>query len=324
MIVEYVKGLAREAARGWPRFWFAPSTGYSLAVVRIATGLMLAYIHAVWWLRAGEFFGPDAMIDLAANRRIHELDYTFSYLRATDSLAVLWVHQLVAVLAALSLAAGLLTRLTAPLVWFMTLNVCHRATGHLFGLDQTAMMLAFALAFAPCGAVWSVDALLRKRWLGSIRRGGWLDWLLPSAGPSSMNTFAARLIQLQLCAIYLFGGLGKVRGGPWWDGTAIWLAAASWEYQSNDLTWIGRFPSLAAVLAHVTIFWETFYCVAVWPLRSRPIVLAVAVAVHAGIGIFLGMITFAAIMIAANVAFVPPEFTRRILSGGRRSPSPAA
>src|SRR5690606_1009347 len=105
------------------------------------------------------------------------------------------------------------------------------------------------------------------------------------------------------------------------DGTAMWFAAANYEYQSLNLTWLGRFPVVFSALTHLTVFWEVFYCALVWPKLTRPVVLAIAVAVHGGIALFLGMVTFGTIMIVANMAFVSPdwiaEFTR--ISYWRRS-----
>jgi len=130
---------------------------------------------------------------------------------------------------------------------------------------------------------------------------------------STSNTIATRFMQIHLCIIYLFGGLGKMRGETWWDGSAVWLSAVSYEYQSLDLTWIGKFPLLMALAAHVTLFWETFYVCLVWPKVTRYWVLAIAVGVHAGIGLFLGMITFGWMMIVANAVFIEPETMQRWL-----------
>ena len=66
-------------------------------------------------------------------------------------------------------------------------------------------------------------------------------------------------------------------------------------------------------LTHLTVFWETFYCVLVWPRLTRPIVLSIAAGVHLGIGLFLGMWTFGLAMLIANASFVSPWVVRRIL-----------
>ncbi len=297
----------------WNRFWFLPRTATTLAIIRIATGAMIAYMHIVWCLKLADFMGPKALIDGELIQRLHRGDYTWSYLWNIDSMPLLWSHQALAILAGIGMSLGILTRFTTPLAWFLTLMVCHRMTGFLFGLDQVVMMLAMYLMIAPAGSVWSVDAWWTQR-CGEKKKGSrFVGWLFPADASSSMVTVATRLIQIHLCIVYLFGGIAKLRGEMWWDGTAMWFSAVAYEYQSLDLTWIGRFPVLVAIVTHITVFWETFYFAFVWQRWSRPFVLAIAVAVHAGIGLFLGMVTFGGMMIVANIAFVEPEWIERLL-----------
>lgn len=309
-----VLGWFREAADRWDRFWFTPQQPHTLALVRIATGAMLLYTHLVLASDLLSFVGPEAWIDNATARSLHDgsfgaADAGWSYLWSIESPALLWAHQLVAILVTACLMLGLATRVTAPLAWFLQLMFMHRLTGALFGLDQITTMLAMYLMLAPCGAVFSLDAKLRCRLIA--RHGGRLPerwkWWLPGDEPSVAAGIATRLAQLHLCVIYLFGGLWKARGEMWWDGTALWFAAANYEYQSLDLTWLANYPILFAAATHVTIFWEVFYCALVWPRLTRPLVLAAAVMVHGGIALFLGMITFGTMMIVANGVFVRPE-----------------
>jgi hypothetical protein len=73
------------------------------------------------------------------------------------------------------------------------------------------------------------------------------------------------------------------------------------------------------------MLWETFYCALVWPRLTRPVCLALAVLVHGGIALFLGMITFGLAMIIGNLAFVSPQTTDFGQAGqGRGRASPAA
>src|SRR5436190_22735732 len=152
------------------------------------------------------------------------------------------------------------------------------------------------------GGTWSVD-----RWLAR-RRG--LD---TPERPTIGTNIAVRLLQIHMCVIYLFGGIAKMRGETWWDGSALWYAFASLEYQSIDMTWMVHYRWLLALLSHVTIFWETFYCFLVWPKLTRPICLAMAVMVHLGIAMCLGMKTFGMVMIIGNLAFVYPETVRDVV-----------
>jgi hypothetical protein len=121
-------------------------------------------------------------------------------------------------------------------------------------------------------------------------------------------------MQVHLCIIYLFSGLGKAMGETWWDGSAMWLAVANYEYQSIDLTRLARWPELLSLLAHVTVAWELSYPALVWPRLTRPLVVAMSVPIHLGIALFLGMMTFGLAMIIANLAFVSPWVVRGALN----------
>jgi hypothetical protein len=178
------------------------------------------------------------------------------------------------------------------------------------------------LAVGPSGDAYSLDRLLRKRRTGAP---------VPVRHSWTAN-LTIRLIQLHMCVIYLFAAISKLTGPAWWDGTALWMAFGNLEYQSLNMTWIADYPylinvlthvtilwELSYVLTHVTILWELSYAALVWPRLTRPIALALAVPLHLGIGVCLGMMTFGLIMLVGNLAFVPPEVIRSLLS--RRQPA---
>jgi len=311
----------------WDRFWFTPRRTETLAVLRIGTGLMLLYSHLVLATDLFSFLGTEAWINNDTAAALH--DGTFgpptaatSYLWHIDSPLLLGLHHAVTIVVTLCMTVGFLTRLSVPIAFLLQLMLIHRLMGALFGLDQIVTYCAMYLAVTPCGAVWSVDAWYRKRRWGQNAAIGsrWLNWLLPADRLSVAATVGTRLLQLHLCVIYLFGGLAKARGQLWWDGTALWFAVANLEYQSWDVTFLAAYPKLFTALTHLTLFWEIFYCALVWPHRTRPIVLALAVAVHGGIAVFMGMITFGTMMIIANAVFIPPESIRRCLGWQPLSP----
>jgi hypothetical protein len=184
-----------------------------------------------------------------------------------------------------------------------TVSYANRMSLAQFGLDDTIAMLALYLMVGPSGAAYSVDSWLKRR----------RDPTKSAVEPRIGANVAIRLLQVHMCAIYLFSGLGKLKGDQWWNGNAILMVAANQEYQSFDLTWLIRYPWIASLLTQVTVLWETFYCALVWPRLTRPITLAVAVCVHLGIGAFFGMWTFGLAMIIANMAFVSPWVVRRVL-----------
>jgi uncharacterized membrane protein YphA (DoxX/SURF4 family) len=295
----------------WNRFWFRPQLPHTLAVLRIVTGLMLLYSHLVLASDLSSFVGDTAWINNETARQLHDGAFGFSdwgrsYLWYLDNPLLLWVHHALTIVVTACFAAGLLTRVTAPAAWFLQLMYVHRLTGHLFGLDQIVTYSTMYLMLAPCGSLFSVDAWLREKLMPTLGSRRWFGWLFPTLAPSVMANIATRLFQIHLCTIYFFGGVAKARGVTWWDGTAMWYSAGNYEYQSLDLTWIADYPRLASALTHATLLWELSYAALVWPRLTRPLVIGLAIAMHAGIAMFLGMITFGLMMIAANMIFVPP------------------
>ena len=300
-----IQDWIRSVFAGWNRFWFEPSDPHTLAIIRILGGGMIFYTHLVWSIDLLAFLGPESWIPREVSMRLQEGTYTWSHLWYIESPALLWAQHLLALLIFAMLTLGIFSRVSSVLACLLTISYCHRLEGALFGLDQVNAMLAMYLMIGPCGAVYSVD-----RWLAKRRAGQGSE---PPGKTVSCN-IAIRLIQLHMCIIYLFGGISKMRGDMWWDGTAVWYAVSNLEYQSFDMTWMVRHPWLLASLSHITVFWEAFYCALVWPRQTRPVALFLAVSVHGGIALFLGMITFGLAMIFGNLAFVSPQTVDHLVS----------
>lgn len=313
----------------WDRFWFAPRLPHTLCILRIIAGSMLLYSHLVLATDLTSFLGETAWINNETALKLHDgsffdADAARSYLWHIDSAGLLWAHHALTILVTAMFAAGLLTRITVPLAFFFQLMYLHRLTGHLFGLDQIVTYSTMYLMLSPCGSCLSVDAVLRKKLASKLSDKRWFRILFPDDSPSVGANVATRLLQLHLCVIYLFGGLSKARGQTWWDGTAVWYSVGNYEYQSMNMTWMAHYPWLFSAMTHATLFWEVFYCALVWPRLTRPIVLAVAVAVHGGIALFLGMITFGLMMIGANMIFVSPDWIAAKLGRRQSEETPEA
>jgi hypothetical protein len=242
--------------------------------------------------------------------------YAWSYFYYLDSPAALWTAHVAALVAFALLTLGLWTRLVSILSLLAAVSYANRAPGALFGLDQINLLLAMYLAIGPSGAAYSLDRLLARRRAGRLERGA--DRAV-QGGPAQYvgANIAIRLIQLHMCVIYFFAAIGKLQGPAWHDGTALWLAFANLEYQSLDMTWTAHWPLLVNVLTHVTLYWELSFAALVWPRLTRPLVLALAVPLHVGIAVCLGMPTFGLVMLIGCLAFVPPRVVRGVLRLGR-------
>ena len=290
--------------RNWEAFWLTGRLPHTLALIRILGGAMLFYTHLIWALNSSDFLGPQAWITRDVSLAMHADGYAFSPFWYFDSPLLLWPAHAVTLAAMAMLTVGYRTRPAAVVSWLACVWYCHRLEGSLFGLDQVNAMLTFSLMIGRSGGAYSIDRLLAVRRAAASGRP-------PAPFCLCVGTnLAIRLIQIHLCVIYLFGGLSKAQGLMWWDGSAMWFAAASLEYQSANLTWLIRHRALTCLLTHATLLWELSYAALVWPRATRPVVLLFALLAHGGIVLFLGMITFGLAMIFANLAFVPETLVK--------------
>ena len=309
-----ILGYFRDLWEGWNRFWFQAADPATLSLIRVLAGGMLLYTHVIWSFDLAGFIGADGYTPVDFLRQQFHTppptpeDPTPAAAWSTWSIFfwisapwLLWTVHVLALIVFFCLFVGLFSRTAAVLGYLLAVSYVNRVTpGAFFGLDKTNCMLAMYLLLGPCGARYSLDQLWR------IRKGTATD-----PEPSTSANLAIRLMQVHLCVMYLFSGLAKMEGTTWQMGTAVWWSAASYEYQSIDLTWLAGWPTLVGLLTHATVYWEAYYCCLVWNRYTRPLVLWMAVAVHGGIALFLGMITFGLAMIIANLSFLKPQTVRR-------------
>ena len=302
---EYLRDTLAAVRDAWNRFWFTPTDPATLALVRICTGLLLLRTHWVWVSNHETFFGPDAWLSPAGRAALIESpwsSWSWSHSLWFDSPALVWTLHVVALVAMAMLTLGLFTRASAVVSFLFAVSFANRAIGLTFGLDAINVMLAMYLMIGPAGAACSLDRLIRQR------RNK------PLVESSVSANLAIRLIQLHMCFIYASAALAKFMGETWWDGTAMWLAIANYEYQSIDVTLLAKWPLTLNFLTHATLYWELSYCVLVWLPRWRPWIILLAVPVHLGISTCMGMVEFGLAMLVGNAAFISPWLVRKLLS----------
>jgi hypothetical protein len=78
-VAGYLADLARSLAAGWDAFWFTPADPTPLGLLRVLTGAMLLYTHAVWGLALDDFFGPGAWLDAELVRALQADESAYSF-----------------------------------------------------------------------------------------------------------------------------------------------------------------------------------------------------------------------------------------------------
>jgi hypothetical protein len=309
-----VSGWAAEWVAAWDAFFFTPSDPLPLAVIRICTGVLLAWSSVVWLLDVDAFFGIDGWMAPHDVWRMNDQPWQWSLYFAAPSPTGIRVIAGITLAAAVLLTLGLATPLAAVVSLVGFISAANRAPLNVFGLDDTLGMLLVPLAIGPSGARLSLDRVL----VAPLSGAG-------EGGATARATVALRLIQIHLCVVYFFSGCGKLLGASWWEGTALWGAVANGQYRTLDLTGLAAHPFVVDALTLGTLFWEVSYPALVWPRLTRRLALGMAVAVHLGIGVAMGMMEFGLAMITANMAFVPARTWRSFAAmvtgrgGGPRS-----
>ena len=335
--MNHFKEWIKRWADAWNWFWFSPRDPTTLAVMRILVGLIVFYTHLVWTLELSTFLGHDGLLPSEYRRILFGNAFGWSHLDWFPASALMVVH-VAGLIVVLMFTAGLLTRWTAVLTAALVISYANRGTGALFGLDQINAFLCMYLAIGNSGARLSIDALRRMKTnkaTDSPDPGAPVESAAGQgravedqtsrfsgdsfSGGSIRNNIAIRLIQVHMCVVYLFAAIGKLQGETWLSGEAIWRALASREYQTIDMTWLADHMWLVALLTLIALAWELAYPALIWPRLSRPLMIMLAVLVHLGIGLCMGMLTFGLIMIVGNLAFVESEVWRKWNVGFERA-----
>jgi hypothetical protein len=296
-VTGYIASFMATSSERWNAFWYTPADPTLLGMIRILTGLMLLYTHAIWGLALNDFLGPDGWIsrDLVELVQTNQLAYSLWWLVPARWLWPAYAAMMV-ILALFTV--GLWTRATSLMSLLIVISFVNRVPEALFGLDKLNVILTFYLAIGPSGTALSLD-----RWLARRRSAG----QPPRPQKSVSAAFVLRLIQVHMCIIYFFAGISKLQGVAWWNGQAMWLAFGNLEYQSADMTWLAWHPWAVNFLTHFTALWELSFCVLVWIALLRPLVLIAAMILHFAIGACLGLWTFSLIMLVGCASFLPTE-----------------
>jgi len=293
-------GWCRGWGDAWDRFFFTPSGPRHLAAIRIATGVLCTWSCIVWLMDVEGFFGDAGWLRADEVWRMNDQPWQWSWYFVTSSPELRLAAAIVSLFAAVALTIGLATPVAAWVSLGALVSAANRAPLNIFGFDDILGILLISLAIGPAGRAWSLDRVFSAR--ATPGRGG------AGEEQSVRGTIAIRILQLTLCVVYFFSGCGKLLGASWWEGTALWGSVANGQYRTLDLTWMAGHTWLVNLITLATLFWEVSYAAIVWPRLTRPIALAMAVLVHLGIGMAMGMMEFGLAMIVANMAFAGPLF----------------
>ena len=200
--------------------------------------------------------------------------------------AVLSVTWICLLSAGCLLLLGLFCRPAAIVAWF--LHLCAAESGGLlaYGADSLMTTALFYLMLSPLPDRYSFD-----HWVAKTK----------PKNPRALG-FWRRVLQVHLCFVYFIGGLAKCLGNGWWDGTNLWRALIRPPFTVVPSDVLIRFRYALPLLGILICLLEVSYPIFIWMRKTRFIWVVCIVAMHAAIGILMGLYLFALVMIVMNIA----------------------
>ena len=184
------------------------------------------------------------------------------------------------------LLLGLFCRSAAIVAWF--LHLCAAESGGLlaYGADNFMTTALFYLMLSPLPDQYSFDHYVVKT----------------KPKNAQLLGFWRRVLQLHLCFVYFIGGLAKCLGNGWWNGDNPWrsLIRPPFNLVSPDI--LVRFKYALPALGISICLLEVSYPVFIWMKKTRRIWLICILAMHAAIGLLMGLYLFALVIIVMNMA----------------------
>lgn len=295
----------------WQRFigfLFPPENDTWLAVLRSGLGLQVIvyalFLRSDWhYLFASSGKG---LVGREVGEAITAFDSplipTFSWLVAfgrnlnMSEEAVLTVAWVALLSAGGLLLLGLFSRPAAIVAWFV--HLCTAESGGLlaYGADSFMTTALFYLMLSPLPDHYSFDH--------------WVTKTKPK-NPLLLG-FWRRVLQVHLCFVYFIGGLAKCLGNGWWDGSNLWRSLIRPPFNLVPPDLLVQFKYVLPLLGISICLLEVSYPIFIWLKRTRWIWLGCILAMHAAIGLTMGLYLFALVMIVMNLAaFGVPSTGRR-------------
>lgn len=327
----------------WPmsasRWWTRPVRAERLAALRIGLALILLLdLLGTYGPNLYRFYGGNSLGDPALFEYQFEAPrWYWSLLHGVTDPLVFRGAMTAWIVATALLLVGFWTRPSAVVVWalstsFSTLNPYDDNAG-----DQVRGIALFYLMLCPCGAAWSLDALLARR------RGR------RPPGPVYVYPWALRLLVVQMAVMYFCNGFFKLFGADWRRGDSLYyalndLTLARWPYARLPIpVWLMRICSWSVLMWEISfpfVLMLPWWAAGLWRVRQfraqltlglirflrrlRAAYLVFGVLFHLGIFVTMELGFFGPYMIALYLPLVRWERWADGRRLSRRLPKPAS
>lgn len=278
------------------KFFYAEEVPYGMAVVRILLSFSLLVPMVQRWAWARELYSLDgAASPLWFNYGWPDL------LPLLPGGVIVAMHTLLIFFLVTSLL-GWKTRfsLWVSTILFVYINLCD-SVSTITKYSVIASHAMLMLSFSHCGAIWSVDAWLKKRRLAASGDGS-------SNAETELPRFPIwpqRLVQLMIGIVYFGAAFTKMHTPEFFSGDQLqtWLLT-NLNYNNPVGEYLSLFPAILVVFAYITIVWEITFVFLCWRGWSRIIALGLGASFHLMTTLTLGLYSFPMVCISIYFAFI--------------------
>ncbi|MEM6688764.1 MAG: HTTM domain-containing protein [Planctomycetota bacterium] len=298
---------------GWlgrSTWWNVPIPAEPVAALRILVAMVLLLDQlGTIWPQFSSLFGlgstgdPEFFAWFCNGSSSH-----WSVLNGIGDLSVLRLAFGVWCVATFAMMIGWNTRLATVIVWVLSVSFNNLNLYSINAGDHIRSIILMYLMLTPCAAVWSIDALVRRRGSDSLR--------------VVVHPWGMRLLMIQFAWMYGTSGLCKLSGQCWPAGESLY-------YIMNDLS-VTRFSSqafpvpflLTRLCTWSVLAWEVLFPVLIcFPNLRRP-TLWFGFAMHLNIFLTMDLGCFPLYVLAAYVPLIwcshSGEVQSRILAFARK------
>lgn len=286
-----MKNLFLRAVKAWDRFWFAPMDLLGLGAMRVVLCSVMAVMYGLrlWNL---DYYTDQSWIPRSKALLIFPemIRPAFAWFFWPDSLN-LPIH-LVLVLLLVLLTVGIGGRWIMWLAWILDMGFIQRDFAVNFGADVVCSLFLFYMLFTQSCERLSVVNLIRPK--KTFKKSDFVTSAL------------IRMMQIQLAVIYAYTGFEKLKGGTWWDGTALWNVMANPQMVAFDMSFLRHVPLLIVAVSFSTMIFEIYFPAAMLNAKVRPWWFLLGLGFHMGIAVLMGLMPFSLAMLSAYFLFMNP------------------
>ena len=307
--------MTRTLNKTWDSLWFSRFDPATLCLCRVVLGmnilLWLIHLFPNW----DRFFAADGILslndaDLDSTRVGRNWWCIFNW---TEGLVPMMAWWWICFFCAMAFTLGLRTRIATIALLVLITSIVHRSWFVGDGHISLYRLLLFFMCFAPMGACYSLDRLIRSKQDDTADKE--TDDPLPLVWP-------IRLMQINFLFLYVLSLPEKLMSGEdWRNGQAVYYAMAN-DFWSRD--WPMIFHQYGSLLSKITTYGTIVIEIAVPILicfkKTRLFAIAMGLCFHVVVATMIENVGFFTLSIIMGYClFLPPELVRRWLSFGEQS-----